>query len=59
MAAFGQRRKMLRRSLSGLGVSVPDLLAVAGLEPTARAEEIDVAGFCALAKAYAALRETG
>ena len=59
MAAFGQRRKMLRRSLSGLGVSVPDLLALAGLEPTARAEEIDVAGFCALAKAYAGLRETG
>ena len=59
MAAFGQRRKMLRRSLSGLGVSVPDLLALAGLEPTARAEEIDVAGFCALAKAYAELRETG
>ncbi|HAD25108.1 MAG TPA: 16S rRNA (adenine(1518)-N(6)/adenine(1519)-N(6))-dimethyltransferase, partial [Alphaproteobacteria bacterium] len=59
MAAFGQRRKMLRRSLSGLGVSVPDLLTLAGLEPTARAEEIDVAGFCALAKAYAGLRETG
>ena len=59
MAAFGQRRKMLRRSLSGLVVSAPALIARAGLDPTARAEEIDVAGFCALAKAYAALRETG
>lgn len=57
MAAFGQRRKMLRRSLSALDVSAPELIALAGLEPTARAEEIDVAGFCTLAKAYAALRQ--
>ena len=50
-AAFGQRRKMLRQSLKGLGGV--DLIERAGLEPTARAEEIDVAGFVALANASA------
>lgn len=49
-AAFGQRRKMLRQSLKSLGVDAAALLAEAGLEPTARAEEIDVAGFAALAR---------
>ena len=49
-AAFGQRRKMLRQSLKSLG-QVETVCAAAGLSPTARAEEIDVAGFCALARA--------
>lgn len=49
-AAFGQRRKMLRQSLKSLG-DAEALLADAGLEPTARAEEIPVAGFAALARA--------
>lgn len=49
-AAFGQRRKMLRSSLKSLG-NADALIATAGLRPTARAEEIDVAGFCALAQA--------
>jgi 16S rRNA (adenine1518-N6/adenine1519-N6)-dimethyltransferase len=49
-AAFGQRRKMLRSSLKSLGDSEA-LIDAAGLLPTARAEEIDVAGFCALAQA--------
>jgi 16S rRNA (adenine1518-N6/adenine1519-N6)-dimethyltransferase len=48
-AAFGQRRKMLRSSLSPLGGEA--LLAAAGVEPTARAEEIDLAGFLRLAAA--------
>ena len=48
-AAFGQRRKMLRQSLKGLGVDALALLAAAGIEPTRRAEEIDVAGFVRLA----------
>jgi len=52
-AAFGQRRKMLRASLRPLGCA-ERLLAETGLEPTARAEEIDVAGFAALARALAA-----
>jgi 16S rRNA (adenine1518-N6/adenine1519-N6)-dimethyltransferase len=54
-AAFGQRRKMLRQSLKSLGVDSGALLAQAGIEPTARAEEIPVEGFVALAKAYVAL----
>ncbi len=53
-AAFGQRRKMLRHSLRALGGDVPSLIAAAGLEPTARAEEVPVSGFVALARALAA-----
>ena len=53
-AAFGQRRKMLRHSLRSLGTDTPGLIAAAGLEPTARAEDISVAGFVALARALAA-----
>ena len=49
-AAFGQRRKMLRSSLKALG-NAEALLEAAGLEPTRRAEEIPVEGFCALARA--------
>ena len=52
-AAFGQRRKMLRQSLRTLGVDAMALLAEVGIEPTRRAEEIDVAGFVALARAFA------
>ncbi len=48
-AAFGQRRKMLRSSLKGLGGEA--LCAKAGVAADARAEEIDVAGFLALAGA--------
>ncbi len=55
-AAFGQRRKMLRQSLKSLGVDTGALLAAAGIEPTARAEEIDVAGFVTLARTYVRLR---
>ena len=50
-AAFGQRRKMLRTSLKTLGVPVEPLLERAGVAPTARAEELTVAEFCALARA--------
>lgn len=53
-AGFGQRRKMLRSSLKSLGRFSNDLIAEAGLEPTARAEEISVEGFAALARALAA-----
>ena len=51
-AAFGQRRKMLRQSLKSLGVDPMPLLVEAGIEPTARAEEIPVEGFIALARAF-------
>jgi 16S rRNA (adenine1518-N6/adenine1519-N6)-dimethyltransferase len=59
-AAFGQRRKMLRQSLkpfgAKLGVEPGALLEAAGVGPTRRAEEIDIAGFVALARAAQALR---
>ena len=55
-AAFGQRRKMLRQSLRALGADVPALLGAAGLDPTARAEDISVEGFTALARALAEQR---
>ncbi len=50
-AAFGQRRKMLRQSLKSLGVAPEPLLEAAGIAGTARAEDIDVAGFVRLAQA--------
>ena len=53
-AAFGQRRKMLRQSLKTLGTDPLALLAAAGIAPTARAEDIAVEGFVALARAFAA-----
>ena len=48
-AAFGQRRKMLRQSLKGLGLDVTQLCEAAGVEPTARAEQVDIAAFGRLA----------
>jgi len=55
-AAFGQRRKMLRQSLKSLQSDPIPLLEAAGIEPTARAEEIPVEGFVNLARAVAAAR---
>lgn len=58
LAAFGQRRKMLRQSLrslpprDGRPVDAIRLLNHVGIPETARAEEIDVAGFVALANAW-------
>ena len=49
-AAFGQRRKMLRAALRRLAPDIEDRLRAAGIEPTARAEEISIEGFCALAR---------
>jgi 16S rRNA (adenine1518-N6/adenine1519-N6)-dimethyltransferase len=48
-AAFGQRRKMLRQSLKGLGGEA--LLEKAGIDPTARPEDLAVTDFAALARA--------
>jgi 16S rRNA (adenine1518-N6/adenine1519-N6)-dimethyltransferase len=53
-AAFGQRRKMLRSSLRSLTPDPEALLAAASVEPTARAEELSVEMFCALARAWRA-----
>jgi 16S rRNA (adenine1518-N6/adenine1519-N6)-dimethyltransferase len=52
-AAFGQRRKMLRQSLKQVRADAAGLCAAAGIDPTARAEDLDVAAFCALARAAA------
>lgn len=51
-AAFGQRRKMLRASLKSLSADAEDLIVDAGLKPTSRAEEIDIAGFVKLANVF-------
>jgi len=56
-AAFGQRRKMLRQSLRSLGGDPLPILAAAGIDPAARAEEIAVEGFVALANALDARRQ--
>ncbi|WP_102222732.1 16S rRNA (adenine(1518)-N(6)/adenine(1519)-N(6))-dimethyltransferase RsmA [Acidimangrovimonas sediminis] len=52
-AAFNQRRKMLRSSLRGLAPDIEARIEAAGLKPTARAEEIPLEGFCALARELA------
>ena len=48
-AGFAQRRKMLRRSLAGL--VAPEAFATAGIDPTARAEELPVEAWGRLAAA--------
>lgn len=56
-AAFGQRRKMLRSSLKALTPESSKLLESVAIAPTARAEELTVEQFCALARAYRELSE--
>jgi 16S rRNA (adenine1518-N6/adenine1519-N6)-dimethyltransferase len=48
-AAFGQRRKMLRQSLKPLGGE--SLAEKAGIDPTARPEDLTIEQFAALARA--------
>jgi len=55
-AAFGQRRKMLRQSLRSLDSDLPALFGDTSLDPTARAEDIPVDGYVALARALAVQR---
>jgi 16S rRNA (adenine1518-N6/adenine1519-N6)-dimethyltransferase len=49
-AGFGQRRKMLRRSLAGVGGLRPEHFDDAGVLPTARAEELGVDDWVRLAQ---------
>lgn len=49
-AAFGQRRKMLRKSLKTLCAEPGPLLEAAGIDPTRRAETLSVTEFCTLAR---------
>jgi 16S rRNA (adenine1518-N6/adenine1519-N6)-dimethyltransferase len=56
-AAFGQRRKMLRRSLAGV---VPaEAFEAAAIDPSRRPEELDVAEWGRLALACDDLRRAG
>lgn len=51
-AAFAQRRKMLRSALAGLAGSssaAEVVLTAAGVAPTARGEDVDIAGFSRIA----------
>ncbi len=57
--AFGQRRKMLRASLKSLHPEIGEILARVGIAPTERAENISIAGFCALARALEAEKASG
>ncbi len=53
-AGFGQRRKMLRRSLVPvLGEHTPEVLTAAGIAPTARAEALGLEEWAALARSAA------
>lgn len=57
-AAFAQRRKMLRSALAGWAGSpaaAVEILERAGIAPTARGEELDVAEFAAIAAAAKAV----
>jgi len=50
-AAFGKRRKMLRQSLKSIWPAPEPRLLATGIAPTARAEELSIEQFCALARA--------
>ena len=56
-AAFSQRRKMVKASLRQLGVPTDQLLKDADIDPSIRAENIDVAGYCRLTEAYCRARD--
>ena len=56
--AFGKRRKMLRAALSGIfgsSAKAEELLLIAGIDPTARGESLDISQYVQLARAW---RET-
>lgn len=51
--AFAQRRKMLRGSLKGLGLSqtqIEQMCAAGGVKSTLRAEQVSVASYCQMAR---------
>ncbi|MEM6617074.1 MAG: 16S rRNA (adenine(1518)-N(6)/adenine(1519)-N(6))-dimethyltransferase RsmA [Pseudomonadota bacterium] len=52
-AAFNQRRKMLRQSLKAIAADPMRLLTEADIEPTRRAETLEVAEYVRLANTYA------
>lgn len=60
-AAFGQRRKMLRQSLKSvagpLGINAAEFAESAGIDPTARPEDLPPQAFQRLATIYASRRD--
>ncbi len=58
-AAFGQRRKMLRAALRQITPDAEALLEGLGLDPKARAEELQVGDFCRIANALDGTRTRG
>ncbi|MGI9388998.1 MAG: 16S rRNA (adenine(1518)-N(6)/adenine(1519)-N(6))-dimethyltransferase RsmA [Boseongicola sp.] len=52
--AFNQRRKMLRASLRAVSPNIEEILVKAGIEPTDRAETVNLERYCALARLIAA-----
>lgn len=60
-AAFGQRRKMLRQSLKSIvgaiGMNAAELAESAGIDPTARPEDLPPQAFQRLADIYSARRD--
>eukprot|EP00873_Tetraselmis_striata_P030231 jgi/Tetstr1/450495/TSEL_037531.t1 len=54
--AFGQRRKMIRQSLKGLGVPLEALFAAVDLKGDERAETLPVSTYIAMAREVARLR---
>ncbi|MDB9926866.1 16S rRNA (adenine(1518)-N(6)/adenine(1519)-N(6))-dimethyltransferase RsmA [Hyphomicrobiales bacterium] len=55
-AAFGFRRKTLKRSLGQLGIDGESLAIKAGINPKLRAQNLTVDNFCDLAKIYENLK---
>jgi 16S rRNA (adenine1518-N6/adenine1519-N6)-dimethyltransferase len=55
-AAFGQRRKMLRSSLRQIAPDSEVMLDALGIDPQARAEELEVGDFCRIANVLYANR---
>jgi 16S rRNA (adenine1518-N6/adenine1519-N6)-dimethyltransferase len=51
-AGFGQRRKMLRQSLKQLSPDADTKIRNAGIDPTARPEQLSVPQFAALARSF-------
>ncbi len=52
-ATFGNRRKMLRRSLTSLVNNPAELLGNAGIDATLRADALSVSDYCRLARLLA------
>ncbi len=49
--AFGQRRKMLRRSLKPLVPDIGQTLGAIGIPPETRAEQLSIGDFCSISRA--------